>query len=182
MDKRTLRETFIKNRKAMPVSMYRMLNTMLLASLRDVLKEHDLKHIGIYYPIKGMKEVDVRGLVDTYSLYYPKIVNDEIVFYEDSGTFERGMLGVMEPKDSKPVAKDKLDAVIVPGLVYDDGLYRLGYGKGYYDHFLKDYKGLKVGVCFEQFRVEALPSRAHDIPVDILVTDNQIYENEHNEL
>lgn len=182
MDKKTLRDTFIKNRKAMPDSMYRMLNTMLVDGLRDVLSEHDLTHVAIFYPIKGMKEVDVRELSDTYNVYYPKIVNDSIVFYEDNGAFDKGMLGVMEPKDSNPVSKDKLDAVIVPGLVYDDGLYRLGYGKGYYDSFLKDYKGLKVGVCFEQFRVEALPNKAHDIPVDILVTDNQVYENEHNEL
>ncbi|MFW6298782.1 MAG: 5-formyltetrahydrofolate cyclo-ligase [Bacillota bacterium] len=182
MDKQTLRETFIKNRKAMPDSMYNMLNTMLVDGLRDVLSEYPLKKIGIFYPIKGMKEVDVRSLGDTYTLHYPKIENDRIVFYEDSGEFERATLGVMEPKDSTPVSKDALDAVIVPGLVYDDGLYRLGYGKGYYDQFLKDYQGLKVGVCFEQFRVEALPNRAHDIPVDILVTDNQVYENEHNEL
>lgn len=182
MDKKTLRDTFIKNRKAMPDSMYRMLNTMLVDGLVDVLGEHRLKHVAIYHPIKGMKEVDVRALSDTYTVYYPKIVNDVIVFYRDNGSFEKGMLGVMEPKDSTPVSKDRLDAVIVPGLVYDDGLYRLGYGKGYYDRFLKDYQGLKVGVCFEQFRVEALPNKAHDIPVDILVTDNQVYENEYNEL
>jgi 5-formyltetrahydrofolate cyclo-ligase len=30
--------------------------------------------------------------------------------------------------------------------------------------------------------VEALPNKAHDIPVDILVTDTMVYENEYNEL
>ncbi len=182
MDKKTIRETFLQKRKMLPDSMYNMLNTMLLEGLKNVLKEHTLEHIGIFYPIAGLKEVDVRDLEKTYEVYYPKIVNDEIVFYEDSGEYEKGMLGVLEPKNANSVRKKDLDAVIVPGLVYDDGLYRLGYGKGYYDGFLKDFKGLKVGVCFEQFRVEALPNRSHDIPVDILVTDNQIYENEHNEL
>ncbi len=178
MDKQTLRKIFLETRNNMDPATKKMLNHMLVASLRDVLKAYNIKQLGIFNPIGN--EVDVRSLEDTYTLYYPKIENKEIVFYKDSGHFKPGQLGVMEPADAKPVVKEVLDAVIVPGLVYDDGLYRLGYGKGYYDAFLKDYQGLKVGVVFENFRVEALPNRAHDIPVDILVTDNQVYESRHD--
>jgi len=178
MDKSTLRKIFIKMRQEMDSVLHKKLNTMLLFSLEDVLKDYPLKKIGVFYPMD--KEIDVRGLASSYQLYYPKVEKEGIVFYEDNGMFEESKFGVMEPKNSKPVDKQALDAIIIPGLVYDDGLYRLGYGKGYYDHFLKDYQGLKVGVVFETFRMEALPSKAHDIPVDILVTDNQIYESRHD--
>jgi len=180
MDKKTLRAVFLQARSKLKENEHRMLNHMLLASLRDVLKEYPLEKIAIFHPIG--KEVDVRALSDTYEVFYPKIEDGALVFYEDTGLFETGQLGIKEPKDSRPVTKETLDAVIVPGLVYDDGLYRLGYGKGYYDGFLKDFHGLKVGVCFERFRVEALPNEPHDIPVDILVTDNQVYESRHDEI
>lgn len=157
-----------------------MLNTLLLEGLRNVLGEYPLKKIAVFNPI--MNESDVRAISDTYELYYPKIVNDELRFFKDTGEFKKGMLGVLEPTGEIPIDKAALDAVIVPGLAYDRGLYRLGYGKGYYDRFLSDYEGLKVGVVFEPFIVEALPNKAHDIPVDILVTDNQVYENEYNDL
>lgn len=159
---------------------HNMLNALLMEGLRNVLKEHTLEKIGVFNPI--MNEVDVRALGDTYTLYYPKIVQDRIEFFKDSGEFREGMLGVKEPKGSEALDKNDLDAIIVPGLAYDLGLYRLGYGKGYYDQLLSDYKGLKIGVAFESFLLEALPNKAHDIPVDILVTDNQVYINEHNEV
>ena len=157
-----------------------MLNTLLMEGLRTVLSESPIEKVAIFNPI--LNEVDVRALSDTYELYYPKIVNDEMQFFKDTSEFKKGMLGVLEPTGDIPVDKAELDAVIVPGLAYDQGLYRLGYGKGYYDQYLSDYEGLKVGVVFEPFMVEALPNKAHDIPVDILVTDNQVYENEHNDL
>jgi len=179
MDKPTLRKIFLEERNKIEPRLHKMLNHMLMAALRDVLAEYELEKIGIYYPLGN--EIDVRGLSDTYEVYYPKTFKEEIVFYKDTGKFETGQLGIKEPKDSKPVDKNVLDAVIVPGLVYDDALYRLGYGKGYYDDFLKDFQGLKVGVVFEKFRVEALPNKPHDIPVDILVSDNLVYESRHGE-
>ncbi len=180
MDKSTLRSIFLKQRTQMEPRMHKMLNHMLMSSLREVLGEHDLKTVGVFYPMDG--EIDVRGLEDTYTLVYPKIEDDQIVFYEDSGEFEASHFGVMEPTNARAVSPTDIDAVIVPGLVFDDGLYRLGYGKGYYDYFLKDYSGLSVGVVYEKFRVEALPNKAHDIPMDMLVTDNQVYVSRHEDL
>ncbi len=180
MDKKTLRRLFQNERDAMEPRIHKMLNFMLMESLKDVLSEHNIKRLGVYYPIRG--EVDVRELKDIYELYYPKIEGDRIVFYKDTGEFEKGPMGTYEPKSDDKIEKDALDAVIVPGLVYDYALYRLGYGKGYYDGFLRDYKGLSIGVCFERFRMEALPSREHDIPVDLLVTDNQVYESRHEDV
>jgi len=180
MDKKTLRKVFLSERKNLETRMHKMLNFMLMKSLREFLVEYDLRRIGVYYPINN--EVDVTQLEEDYETYYPKVEEGGLVFYRNTGEFEDAVLGTKEPKSDVPINKNELDAVIVPGLVYDYALYRLGYGGGYYDDFLRDFKGLSVGVCFEQFRIEALPSRGHDIPVDILVTDNQIYESPHTDV
>lgn len=180
VNKQTYRHYFIEQRKAMDKATHNMFNTLLMEGLRNVLSEYPVKKIAVFNPI--LNEVDVRGLKDSYEIYYPKIMNGELQFVKDTGEFTKGMLGVMEPSGDVSVEKSTLDAIIVPGLAYDLGLYRLGYGKGFYDRYLKDYKGLKVGVTLELFMVEALPNKAHDIPVDILVTDTMVYENEYNEL
>ncbi len=179
MDKKTLRNIFLNERLNMPKQEHKMLNLMLVDGLIDVLKDHDFKRVAIFYPMEG--EIDVRRLAKYYDVAYPKVTKQGLVFYHEVKTFAPSSFGVMEPIDGKPLNKDAIDAVIVPGIVYDDGLYRLGYGKGYYDRYLQDYPGLSVGVVFEKFRVEALPNEAHDIPVDVLVTDNQIYDSKHDD-
>jgi len=51
----------------------------------------------------------------------------------------------------------------------------LGRGRGYYDRFLAGARGLRLGVCFEDQIVEAVPSEAHDLRMDFLVTPSAIY-------
>lgn len=69
-------------------------------------------------------------------------------------------------------------AAIVPGLIFDEQGFRLGYGGGYYDRFLSAFAGTTIGVCRESQMRKSLYDlgviEPHDIPVDIVVTENQI--------
>lgn len=83
--------------------------------------------------------------------------------------------GIDEPSDSsEQVACQNIDGVIVPGLAFDRRGYRLGRGGGYYDRFLENFKGLKLGVTFsETLSMEALPSEPHDQQLDIIVSPSE---------
>mgnify|MGYP002474639772 FL=1 len=61
-------------------------------------------------------------------------------------------------------------------LCFDICGYRLGYGKGYYDRFLKNFRGTKIGICYSDYIFENLPVDKHDEKVDILVTEKNILE------
>lgn len=63
---------------------------------------------------------------------------------------------------------------LVPGLIFDKKGFRIGYGKGYYDRFLKNYNGVSIGICFDNFLLDSIPRDSYDQPVDIIVTDRQI--------
>ncbi len=65
--------------------------------------------------------------------------------------------------------------MIIPGILFDDNGYRLGYGKGYYDRALQRMRGLKVGLGFEFQRVHRIPHHKTDQRLDILITEKAIY-------
>ncbi len=65
---------------------------------------------------------------------------------------------------------------VVPGLAFDERGYRLGFGGGYYDRFLSDFRGVSCGVCFDSYLVKLLPCEDCDIPVDKLITEERIID------
>lgn len=81
-----------------------------------------------------------------------------------------GHFGILEPKKPVPFPKEKIDFAIVPGIAFDKDGYRLGYGKGYYDRFLKDISPFKLGVCQKELFIEALPHESFDVKMDHILT------------
>lgn len=88
-----------------------------------------------------------------------------------------GAFGVREPD---PHSGERLtdfshSICLVPGLAFTPDGYRIGYGKGYYDKFLKNYPFLSVGLCYNSLILEDLPTEDYDIPVDIVITDQTVF-------
>lgn len=83
-----------------------------------------------------------------------------------------GPFGIKEPV-GEPFDKEKIDVVIVPGLVFDPNGYRLGYGKGYYDRFLKGLRkdSFFCGVCFDFQVIDNIHPTERDVPVHWIVTE-----------
>lgn len=77
--------------------------------------------------------------------------------------------GAPEPLADGPVADDKTALVLVPGVVFDERGYRIGYGGGYYDRFLAaEPEHPTIGLCFDIQLVSRLEPDPYDIPVDIV--------------
>jgi len=62
----------------------------------------------------------------------------------------------------------------VPGVAFDRGGSRVGYGGGYYDRFLRNLPAFTVAVAFGlQVVEEALPAGRFDLPVQAIVTEDE---------
>ena len=83
---------------------------------------------------------------------------------------KEGMFGIYEPINPKEFPKSEIDFVIVPGIAFDSDLYRLGYGKGYYDKFLSDISPFKLGICKKELFLERLPHDKYDVKMDKFIT------------
>jgi 5-formyltetrahydrofolate cyclo-ligase len=86
----------------------------------------------------------------------------------------KNRFGILEP--SKTVDIRSFDVIVVPGVVFDKKCNRLGFGKGFYDRFLKSVNTrLKIGLSYDLQIVDELPSEVHDIPMDFVLTETKIY-------
>lgn len=109
------------------------------------------------------------------TILLPRVEGDSLqaVEFRPGEDMGRGSFGIREPL-GEPFTVDKIDVVIVPGLVFDAGGYRLGYGKGYYDRFLPrlNRQCFKCGICYEFQVVDNVYPYSGDIPVHWIVTDH----------
>ena len=66
-----------------------------------------------------------------------------------------------------------IDLLIVPMLAYDKELYRLGYGKGYYDKYLQNYQHIAIGIAYSKQIVEHIDHDEYDIKlIDVYTEDD----------
>ena len=62
-----------------------------------------------------------------------------------------------------------------PGVCFDKQLNRIGYGGGFYDRLLQAFLQVqKISVCFQVQLVDKIPSAGHDVPVDMIITEEYL--------
>lgn len=124
--------------------------------------------------------VSAYGEVETHSLIKELLKEKEVVVpyctdrygnmiavkINSTADLTEGSFGILEPKSPVSFPKETIDFAIVPGIAFDKDGFRLGYGKGYYDRFLKDISPFKLGVCQKEFLLEFLPHDEYDIKMD----------------
>lgn len=114
---------------------------------------------------------------------YTDIDNTVIIPVEikDIGTdLKFSSFGYLEPKEEKviPIDPYEFDLIIVPGVVFDKDLNRIGFGKGYYDRILskKRNSAKAVAIAYELQILDKIPNEKHDIKMDKIITEENIYE------
>ncbi|HNZ82396.1 MAG TPA: 5-formyltetrahydrofolate cyclo-ligase [Sedimentibacter sp.] len=92
--------------------------------------------------------------------------------------------GYSEPKKVSPVNIEEIDLVIIPGLVFDKNLNRIGFGKGYYDRILNKLKASarKVAVAHDFQVLEEIPAEEHDVKMDMIITEKSIMKRDTSSL
>lgn len=86
-----------------------------------------------------------------------------------------GYCGILEPLPTLSLVDPAaIEAVIVPGSVFDARGGRLGYGGGYYDRFLQAApQALRIGLAFDLQVAAAVPLESHDEQLDYLITETR---------
>ncbi|MCG2721077.1 MAG: 5-formyltetrahydrofolate cyclo-ligase, partial [Thermodesulfovibrionales bacterium] len=89
-----------------------------------------------------------------------------------------GFMGIPEPMvtEGRMRSIDMADLVILPGVAFDPGGNRLGYGAGYYDILLSERTKMMplVALAYEEQIVDVIPSEKHDVRIDMIITDQRL--------
>lgn len=95
----------------------------------------------------------------------------------DNTLIKKNKYNIPEPIDGIEISNDKIDVVFIPLLAFDKKGNRVGYGKGFYDIFLKNCRPdiVKIGLSYFEAENKITDVHEHDIPLDFCVTPKQIY-------
>ncbi len=181
MDKQTLRKNIkqsLREQICKESSLHELLSENLLKLLEKLKTDNGNRELslGVYAPIEqepiwfkkfSGKEVSKFLLVHMHEkidLSYHPVELTEIECGEHQLILEESIIEVEETPD----------VILIPGLAFTNCFERLGRGKGYFDSYLKDFKGIKVGVFFSFQEVENVYSEEHDESLDIIITEKDI--------
>ena len=134
--------------------------------------------------ISGFPEVETREMIKALwglkkIVAVPKCEpkTREMDFYAITNfeQLETVYLNIEEPKviETTYISKREIDVMIVPGVVFNEIGYRVGFGGGYYDRYLPAFGGEKISIAFDEQIADGVPTEAHDIPVNIILTDKR---------
>lgn len=118
-----------------------------------------------------------RGWEEGKTMVVPKCLPEDrrLIFYKlnDFHQLEQSYFNLFEPDPANSVAvhNESIELMIVPGLSYTTGGYRLGFGGGYYDRLLSSFSGTTMSLAFEEQMVESLPIESFDMQVSTILTD-----------
>jgi 5-formyltetrahydrofolate cyclo-ligase len=187
MLKKEIRSNYRKKREGITAVEQQKWDDLLLIQFQSVELPF-ASYVLSFYPIEEYKEVNSFLLTDylhfknpNLQLCYPRTSTasnsmEAVICHADS-IFETNAFHIPEPVDSDIAEPELLDIVIVPLLAFDLNGIRVGYGKGYYDRYLKQCRGncLKIGVSYFEAIDSVEDADQFDVPLDLCITPQQTY-------
>lgn len=137
-------------------------------TLESILNKYENINILAYSPLDD--EIDITDLI----VELEKGQNDIYI----SDIQEQGFRKLSDGAESDLFSDSKIiDVVVIPGRAFTKEGDRLGRGSGWYDRFLKELPTgvTKIGICYEDQIVDVIPLDKHDIKMEKIVTDQNLY-------
>lgn len=136
----------------------------------------------IFLPIEEQKEVNTEYILQILAGKDKEVVISKSNFetttmthflLTDNTKIKKNKYNIPEPIDGIEVPSNKIDVVFIPLLAYDKQGNRVGYGKGFYDAFLKTCKPnvIKIGLSFFEPEDYIDDIHSNDIKLDYCITN-----------
>lgn len=174
MDKKILRTNMIKQMKSFDGEAKHIADSHLATQLFQTKTYQSAQRIGIV--------LSMSHEVDTYRIITHMLSDDKQVFVPQTD-YKNRIMTFKEINNLSQIGKDEkginyitedttltneLDLVIVPGVVFNNQGYRIGYGGGYFDKFLSQHKQQTLSLIYD-FQLEEFEPESHDQPVETFI-------------
>ena len=182
MRKKEILRKKLKNSRSKLVNSYVTSNSSkIFNTLKNLLNQLSFNSIAVY---KSFNNEVLTNDIIIYCLSMDKIVCLPVL--KDLNTMEfhqinarskmkLNMYGISEPINSSKINTNKIDIIIIPCLGFNENLYRIGMGKGYYDKILEDNESSTlICLAFEDQLIDEDFEEKHDIRMNYIITENSI--------
>lgn len=177
-----MREQIIKKLNDISPSKRTMIEQSLCRQLTQTKLWNEAHVIGITQATEiewNTQKIIERAWIDGKTVTIPKTNHHDktMDFYatQDVHDLVPGYANILEPVVSEgDISWNKaIDLLIVPGLMFDERGYRLGFGGGFYDRYLaqREHNPITVSIIAAFQLVAKLPVDIYDIPVDYIITE-----------
>lgn len=173
--RREERQRLIALRLARPAEERRDIAAQVAAELDRLVDPAAL--VSLYWPFRG--ELDLRGWMRAHvarggRIALPVVVakGAPLVFreWQPGCRMTHGVWKIPIPAEGPEVVPE---VVIAPLVGHDPACFRLGYGGGFFDRTLAGFaeKPLTIGVGDGSGAIASIYPQAHDIPMDVILTE-----------
>lgn len=147
------------------------------------------KNIHFFKTIVKMKEVNTDFFTNTIRDKFPQVnlatsvsdINSNLLTHyivNKETTYKENLFRIPEPVNGLKISEKDIDLVLVPMFLFDQKGHRVGYGKGYYDRFLREVseKCVKVGVNFFEPIDSIDDADQFDVTLDYCITPEKLHK------
>lgn len=187
MLKSEARKFYREKRSALSSTERMKLDDLLLIQFQKVQLPF-LEYVLSYWPMEQNHEVSTLAFTGYLEFknpglqtVYPKTdfsnLTMQAIIPNDSTSFKKNQYNIYEPEEGEPLPAQLLDLVLVPMLICDLRGHRAGYGKGFYDRYLKNcrHNCIRVGLSYFEPLDSIDDTNEFDVPLNFCITPQKAY-------
>jgi 5-formyltetrahydrofolate cyclo-ligase len=189
MLKKDLRKLYKKKRLDLTTSEKMKLDDLLLIQLQHLTFGNQVQSLLSYWPLEHHNEMNtllytqyLEHAIPGLRVCFPSVNLEtkemQAILVHDETDFVENEYGIPEPEDGVAMAAEEIDLVFVPLLAFDQEGFRVGYGKGFYDRYLKKCRPDIITIGFSYFDPihEIEDKNEFDVPLNYCIGPHKIYQ------
>lgn len=187
MTKSELREIYLKKRSSLSAAQIVENSQRITERFFASIDLGQVRTIHCFISIARFNEIDTTLIFEKIWSDFPSVRTVAPRIKHETGEMESVVLnreteyresrwGIREPATGKVIEPTEIDVVLVPLLCVDSIGHRVGYGKGYYDRFLRGCRGdcIKAGLSYFRPVTPIADTAPHDVRLDLSVMPGEI--------
>lgn len=171
--KKALRENVLEQLRKLNTQERQRVEESFLSQLQQTPEWQRARVVGVtlsLFPEWDTQHIIACAWHENKQVVVPKVLDKHhmiFVSYTPETSTHVSKMGISEPISN--VAVTDIDLLLVPGMVFNEQGYRIGFGGGYYDRYLAQYTGDTISLCASFQLVQTLPIEEHDQCVGQLI-------------
>ncbi|MBA2619830.1 MAG: 5-formyltetrahydrofolate cyclo-ligase [Acidobacteria bacterium] len=189
MNKSELRKIYLAKQKNLSASERKQKSAQIAERFFARFDLSDINFLHGFLPIEKFNEIDTKIIFERVWRDFPPVktlaprvefqTNEiENLIFKRETKFIENIWQISEPIGNEKIETKKIDALLVPLLCFDKSGFRVGYGKGFYDRFLKQCRNdcLKIGLSYFAPVAEISDAQDFDVKLDFFVSSEKIWQ------